>query len=147
VGSDSTTGPFGPDPAAARRAAEQVVHDYYATVNASIRSRDFRPLEKRFLPSCSLCTQEVSGYQRIFGVGNSVSDGQLALSQVVAGGVGGSNVITVRASLTEASGRIVDSRGRTVESFDSSSAVLDIDVKRTTSGQFIVANVTRLNAP
>jgi hypothetical protein len=147
VGSDSTSGPFGPDPAAARRAAEQVVHDYYAAVNTAIRSRDFRPLEKRFLPSCAACVQEVSGFQRIFAVANVVNGGQLAVNSSVAGGVGESNLITVRASVTEASGKIVDRTGSTVDSFNSSSSMLDFDVKRMPTGEFIVANITRVVAP
>jgi hypothetical protein len=147
VGSDSTTGPFGPDPAAARRAAEQVVHDYYATVNASIRSRDFRPLEKRFLPSCALCAQEVTSFQRIFAAGNSLAGGGLAVNSSVAGGVGESNLITVRTSVTEASGTIAGRNGSVVDSFDASSSIVDFDVKRLPTGEFIVANITRLIVP
>jgi hypothetical protein len=145
VGSDSTTGPFGPDPAAARRAAEQVVHDYYAAINTTIRSGKTIGLEESFLPTCALCAREIAAYRTVFDVGNALTDGLIVVNNARAVGVGQSNVITVRTSITEAAGTVVDKKGAVVRSFPSSTNPnLLVEVKITTTGRLIVADIGQL---
>lgn len=145
VGSDSTTGPFGPDPAAARRAAEQVVHDYYATVNTSIRTRDLTGLQKSFLPTCLLCAREIATYKAVFDAGNSVRGGLIVVNDARAVGVGQSNVITVRTSITEAASAVVGKEGQVLKSFPAATNPnLLFEVKITAAGRIVVADVGQL---
>ncbi len=145
MGSDSTTGPFGPDPASARRAAEKVVHDYYATVNAAIRTGDLSELEKSFLPTCSLCAREIATYKAVFDAGSSVWGGLIVVNDARAVGVGQSNVITVHTSITEGASAVVGKEGQVLKSFPAATNPnLLFEVKITATGRIVVADVGQL---
>jgi hypothetical protein len=118
------------------------VHDYYAAVNRTIQTGDISAIEKRFLPSCSLCAKEVAAYRGVFGVGNSIKGGLIVVNSAVAGGVGDSNVIPVLTSITEAPTSIVDSKGKVLKTYPSSTNPnLLFEIKVTTSGKLTVAAI------